>query len=253
MPSNTLTFALDGDVSLDVFADEVRDLTALLAELSAGVERSASIDWVIVDLKAGSAELTMRGEAEAAEAVERTVQAYGILGRALERGEPIPLSAQVRKRAARMVRHINPRDKITAIRFETPEETYIVTAQAQGRERPAAMQAYGTVTGKVQTLSSRRRLSFTLYDALFDRLVNCYLTEGQEDLIRDKWDRYAIVEGWISRDPLTGRPIAVRDITDIQTQPDYGHGEYRQARGIIPWREGDETPEAVIRRLRDEW
>lgn len=253
MPTDTITFALDGEVSLDVFADEVRDLSSLMAELSAGVERDARIDWVVVDLKAGSAELTMRGEAEAPEAVERTVRAYAVLGRALERGEPIPLSDRVRKRAARMVRHINPREKITAIRFETPDETYIVTVHGQGQERPAVLQAYGTVTGKVQTLSSRRRLGFTLYDALFDRPVNCYLTDGQEDLIRDKWDRYAIVEGRISRDPFSGRPIAVRDITDIQAQPDYGHGDYRRARGIIPWRQGDETPEAVIRRLRDEW
>ncbi len=253
MPNDTVTFALDGDVSLDVFADEVRELTALLVDLSTGIERNASIEWIIVDLKPGSAELTMRGDAQASEVVERTVQAYADLGRALERGGPIPFSEQIRKRAERMVRHINPRDKITAIRFETPQDTYIITVPAQGRERPSATQAYGMVTGKVQTLSSRRRLGFTLYDALFDRPVNCYLVAGQEDLIRDKWDRYAIVEGRVSRDPLTGRPIAVRDITDIQAVPGFGHGDYRQARGLIPWREDDELPETVIRRLRDEW
>lgn len=28
-------------------------------------------------------------------------------------------------------------------------------------------------------------------------------------------------------------------------------GSYKQARGIIPWREGDELPEVLIRRIRD--
>ncbi len=44
MSSNTITFALDGDVPLDVFADEVRHLSALLGALSVELDRSAKIE-----------------------------------------------------------------------------------------------------------------------------------------------------------------------------------------------------------------
>ena len=251
MPSNTITLALTGDVPLDVFADEMQHWSGLIRALSSELDPAANIEWVIVDLQPGSAQLTARGEAHEPDAVERVVRAYATVGRALEQGGQIPFSPQVRRHAQAIVRHLN--DKVTAIRFETPEDDFTIMAQASSQARPAYLQAYGTVTGKVQTLSSRRRLSFTLYDALFDKAVNCYLKEGQEDLVRDKWDRYAIVEGRVSRDPMTGRPVAVRDITDVQLLPIIGHGDYREARGVIPWSDDGEKPEEVIRRLRDDW
>lgn len=253
MTNDTITFAVDGDISLAVFADEVGQLSALLVELQKELYSQPNIEWVIIDLKAGSAELTMRGDGPVLEAVEGTVEAFGRLGQVLALGTPIPFAERVRERAERMVAGISLENKITALRFETRDETHIITAQPSGNARPALLQAYGTVTGKIQTLSSRHRLSFTLYDALFDKPVNCYLAEGQDGLVLEKWNRMATVEGRISRDPLTGRPVAIRNIVDIALQPDYGEGDYRQARGLIPWRSGDETPEAVLQRLRDEW
>ncbi len=253
MTTDTLTLVLEGDVPLDLFADEVRSLNGLLEALSGELDRSAKIEWLVADLKPGSAEVTLRGEADALEIVERAVGGYRAIGRALERREPIPFGPRVREQVENMTRHINERGRITAIRFETPDDTYTVTAPGQEPARPALLRAYGTVTGKIQMLSSRRRLSFTLYDALFDRPVNCYLREGQEDLVRDKWERYAIVEGQISRDPFTGQAIAVREISDIQALPDFGQGDPYLARGVIPWQDDDQKPEVLIRRLRDEW
>lgn len=253
MASKTFTFALLGAVPLDLFADSIRNLSGMLEELSAEIDPNAKIEWLVTDLNYGSAELTMSGEAEKPASVERAVEAVRTVGRALEQQEPIPFGPRVRQHAEAITRHINERGRITAVRFETPDDTFTVFAALPSAERPVMLQAYGTVKGKILTLSGRRGLSFILYDALFDKPVTCYLHEGQEDLVRDKWERHAVVEGQISRDPFTGRAVTVREISDVQALPDFGEGDPYMARGVIPWNENDEKPELVIRRLRDEW
>ena len=75
--------------------------------------------------------------------------------------------------------------------------------------------AYGGVTGRIQTLSSRGGLRFTLFDTLFDRAVSCYLAEGQEELMRDVWGRMAVVEGLVTRDRATGRPQVIRSVRGV--------------------------------------
>jgi hypothetical protein len=104
------------------------------------------------------------------------------------------------------------------------------------------------VRGRVQTLSSRGRLRFTLYDALYDKAVSCYLAEGQEDIMRDAWGHVALVEGWVTRDPATDRPLSIRGIERVTLLPEGDPHGYRRARGAVL---GRELPEAIIRRLRD--
>lgn len=101
----------------------------------------------------------------------------------------------------------------------------------------------------MQTLSSRGGLRFTLYDLLHDKAVSCYLAEGYEEIMRDLWGKIATVEGLVTRDPLSGRPLAVRQITTVTPKPDLPIS-YRDARGAAPSLTGL-LPEHPIRRLRD--
>jgi hypothetical protein len=87
---------------------------------------------------------------------------------------------------------------VEALRFETAEaEATVREAALLGLAvaAPTATESYGAVTGRVQTLTSRSGLRFTLYDRLYDRAVACYLAEGQESLMREMWDQLATVEG----------------------------------------------------------
>ncbi len=251
MAGETVTLALNGEVPLDVFADEVRHWTALLGALAKEVHPNTNIEWFIEDLQPGSATTTARGESEAPEAVHLVVRAYADVGQALRRHKEPLYSPLVRRHAQAIVKHIGA--NVTSIRFETPEEDITITSQAQEIARPDPLRAYGTVAGRIQTLSSRKRLGFTLYDSLFDKAVNCYLRAGQEQLIRDKWDRRAVVEGMISRDPDSGRPVAVRNITDIMPLPEGQRGDYRDAEGMLASVPGEEPAEVIIGRLRDAW
>jgi hypothetical protein len=109
--------------------------------------------------------------------------------------------------------------------------------------------AYGRLKGTIQTLSMRRGVHFTLYDVLFDRPVNGYLKEGQQELIREYWGKKVFVSGRICRDPDTGKPLNIRDVSEIEvvnSKP----GGFRRAIGIIELKQG-ETPEEIIRGIRN--
>lgn len=257
MAADTVTLVLGGEVSLAAFADAIRNFHALVTALSAETA-SAPIDWVIDDLERGSTLATARGLG-AIEEVQRVVRAYEDVGRSLERGLPVRYSDKVNVPAQRL--RALPGGKIEYVRFETAENESLIrpsppTEQATPervaptKRRAVSPGAYGAVEGRIQTLTNRGSLRFTLYDLLEDRAVSCYLVEGHEAMMRDLWGRLAVVEGWISRDPETGRALTVRHVSRVTPKPEPVVGAYRDARGIAPSLTGL-LPEHAIRRLRD--
>jgi hypothetical protein len=69
-------------------------------------------------------------------------------------------------------------------------------------------------------------------------------------MMRELWDRYAHVEGWVTRD-ASGRPFNVRRVTNVTPISEAEPQDYQRARGVLPLGPGDEKPEEAIRRLRD--
>ncbi|MDQ2761130.1 MAG: hypothetical protein M3Y17_12065 [Actinomycetota bacterium] len=255
MTNDTVTLGLQGDVSLAKFADAVRGFANLIQALSAE-ERVPSARWEVTGLEAGSAAATATGIADGAEeGISRVVVAYLEVGRALMDGTTIPYAAHIRDHAVGLARLLG--DGVDAITFETADdEATIVAAPPTTMDAPTALteswQAYGTVTGRVQTLTNRSRLRFVLYDALHDKAVSCYIAEGMEDEARDIWGKLATVEGWVSRDPVTDRPLSVRRIRRIVVDDEGDPRGYERARGAVPRGEKDRA-EIRIRRVRDAW
>lgn len=248
VPKTTLTVVLGGIVPLDVFAQSMQRFKQLIDALSHEVSGKADIDWTVDELSAGSAVLTIRGETEKIEDVERVVNAYAVVGRALERREVIPYSPRVANAARTLTSVLN--GKVTSIRFETDADAATVSVNEPDLSR-SHLAALGAVEGRIETLQSRRRMSFTLYDSLNDQAVHCSLRPEQADLVRQAWDRRVIVEGWVKREAFGGRPVEINPVENVTVLPDVAAGSYRQARAIAPARPGDPSPDVVIRRLRD--
>ena len=83
--------------------------------------------------------------------------------------------------------------------------------------------------------------------------VSCYLQPDQDEMMREAWDRRAIVEGSVSRDALTGRPITVRRIQKITLLDDIVPGSVvKSLKGIAPLAPGAPSAVEVIRAIRDE-
>jgi hypothetical protein len=254
MADDTVTIRLDGDVPLDVFSTAVRHFNDLVAALTAEIAASARITWPLAELQTGSALIAARGVAarpENAESVERVVRAFAVVGKALEAGRPIPYPQRVSEPASNIARLLG--GVVSAVRFETPSDdaTVVSPPDANVRQMPRVLRAFGAVEGRIQTLSSRGGLRFTLFDSLHDRAVSCYLQEDQEEIMRGAWGRWARVHGWVSRDELTGRPFAVREIQKVEVLPEWEPGSYRKAIGVLPFDPGLPLPEERIRKLRD--
>lgn len=248
MSETTLTVVFGGEIPLDLFTQSMERFRRLIGALSSEVSGNADISWVIDDLASGSAIATIRGESAERADVERVVKAYAVVGRSLERGATIPYSPQVVNAARNLTAILN--GSVTSIRFETADEVATVHTSTASAAR-ANLAAFGTIEGRVETLQSRHRLSFTLYDSLNDRAVSCFLRPDQRELVRDAWDKRVIVEGWIKRDLATGRPIEVGPVEDVVVLPDAAPGSYRRARAVAPARHDAPSAEDVIRRLRD--
>ena len=259
MVPDTITLMLEGEVSLEAFATAVQSFNRLVHALS--IEEGGGIEWTVEDLQPGSALATVKGRSGQPERVERVVRNYTSIGRALQENVQIQRGPQVSRPALKLRRLVG--NGVRHVRFETPEETTVISEHSQARPKRALLAkmptgqssgtsmpvALGAVEGEVQTLTKRNTLRFTLYDVLSDRAVSCYLQEGQEDLMREVWGKQALVEGWVSRDPTDGHPIAVRQVSRVT--PIVTQGDYTLARAILPLEPGAELPEERIRRLRD--
>ena len=250
----TVTLMLDGHIPPHEFGVAMVGYTGLLNALTTDLKVKGDVDWSLdgligVEERAEEAGITFRGEASDPEKVARVVSAYEAVGAALESGRPIGYSAAVVRHAHRITSVLN--GKITVVRFQTSERDATVYSDSVAKARTPPLRAYGAVTGRVQTLTNRQGLRFTLYDALYDRAVSCYLEEGRDELMRGMWGKMAIVEGWISRDAMTGRPIAIRQVSNVTLRLEVEPGSFKNARGSMRPPAGAELPEVTIRRLRD--
>jgi len=250
MPGDTLTLALDGTILLGEFAQTMKHLTDLVAVLSKEVAPEARIDWYIDELEAGSAIATIRGESASSEAIERVSHAYLIIGKSLEARQPVPYSARVQKKVLSLTGLLD--GHITAVRFETYHGEATLSSLSTGdQEQSAVVYSLGKLKGRVQTLTDRHDLRFTLYDSILDRPVSCYVAEGEKERLRGIWGRTVFVAGRIGRDRHTGIPLSIRSITEITPVSPDEQTAYKRAAGIIPWKSGQETADRILRRARD--
>jgi hypothetical protein len=248
MTKDTLILTLNGEIPLAEFAKALEHFSELVGALSNEIAGSLEVEWEVVHLESGSATASVQGSSTMEGVVERIVEAYETVGRSLEIGAPIPYSDQVIEEAKAITRVLN--GKIKSVSFKTDQfEAEVVEPSSEVEVKREYLP--GTITGEVDTLSRRRGLKFMLYDHLFDKAVVCNLKENQQEIMREAWGKRVTVHGSILRDPETGRPLAAHNITKVEIHPDNLPGSYKRARGAIPWKEGMELPESVIRRLRD--
>ena len=255
MADETVTVALEGpDISLASFVAATSALDALLKALTSEVAKGAKLSWDIDSLEAGSAIATVVGRLISGDpdAPAQVRVAYEKVGEALMQRTPVPYSHAVRRQAQLLQSVLD--DHVAAIRLETESRDTLTKDQQFQVSQQAPLVSLGAVEGRIQALSSRRGLRFTLYDIIEDRAVGCYLQPGEEGMMRELWGRRAIVEGEVRRDPQSGRPTKIRRVTAVEPVPeDPAPRSWREARGALA-RVWDGTPaEDAIRKIRDAW
>jgi len=252
MANERATLSLKGEITLAEFAYAMHGFQALMEALASDLGGPGSVRWIVEDLRPGSATATVRGEAPDARLVQAVVGRYVSIGQSLEGGEFLHLSGRT-QRAVFAITSVLADPHVEAVVFQAAE------VQATVYERPGGLEGlatvpkigtYGAVVGRVETLSKRRRLRFTLFDLVGDRAISCYLSPGREDVMLNAWGRVAVVEGRVQRD-RNGRAKAIRDIERVTVIPEGDAMGYLRARGAAP-AGSDLSPEQAIRRLRDD-
>ena len=256
MAKDTLTLALNGDISLRDFSGAIQEFFNLVNALGNDVAKDVTIEWFIDNLEAGSAIATVKGiakECNDVEAIERVVDAYLDVGESIQQEKPINYSKPVQSAARKLTSLIN--GSIKSVRFETIDKDVEVFASPAVWEEMHIIKlpevALGAVRGRVQSMTNRGQLRFTLYDLIDDRAISCYLAPGSEDVMREAWGKLAMVEGFVRRDPESGRATTVRSVKDIRIIQEGKPGDYRQAIGAAPGFLGNTLPEEIIRKARD--
>lgn len=249
MVKDTLTFALDGEITLHDFASGIGNFNLFLDQLSNEVGKNANISWVLEELYTGSAVATFKGVCDDLLVVEKVVNAYEQVGEVLSTGKEIPFSDPIKRYIIALTNIIN--GNVKSIRFETPSADYVISGSVKSGHIPSIQYSHGTVRGIIETLTRRKKLSFTIWDSLFDRPVHCYFKEGEEENMRSAWGKRAVVAGKIGRQSDTGKPLVIREVKYVRVIEDVEPGSYNRARGLLPWGKGDESPEDMIRMIRD--
>jgi hypothetical protein len=250
MSKDTLALILNGDVSLAEYATAIEHLSAMIKNLAEEVAKGVKIEWEIAQLKSSSPTTIVRGYSANLADVEKVVQAFGVVGQYMKDGQTIPYSESVAKEARAITGILN--GKVKSVEFKTDAHDSMIDRVISEVELPSKNVTFGTVTGYVETISKHERLRIVVYDTLFNRAVDCYITDRKmKHQMLDSWEKRVTVGGEIHRDFQTGKPICVYNVRYIKVHKDMPPGGFMAARGVIPWKEGDELPEQKIRQLRD--
>ena len=94
MAKDTITLALNGDVSLGDFSKAMQQFFSLVTGLHDDVAKESSIEWYIDSLEGGSAIATIKGIGEKEDdvkAIEQVVHAVADVGRSIQQETPCKL------------------------------------------------------------------------------------------------------------------------------------------------------------------
>ena len=253
---DTLTVALEGEsVPLDKFAQAVQATFNVIDALAREIAPATRVEWLVDDLIRSSAQMTIRGRTLVGEeeSIDLVVSAFGEIALNLERHQKVPRSRKVAAAAGKFLDLIGP--DVRAVRLETPDVDAVIEQTSPGVATVAAPRIgmLGAVRGRIQTLSNRGSLRFTLFDTVNDKGVSCYLDPEEQEQLRGLWGRMAVVEGLVFRSNQ-GLPRSIRHISSITPLPDSDDVRpmrWREALGASPASDAEERAEAVIRKLRD--
>lgn len=247
----TVTLTLGGDVLLQAFAEALERLHRLLAALAEQVG-AGTVNWVVEDLAVGNATATVRGVGEDPEGVLRTTAALAVVSGALRDSEPIPFGGDVARAAQELTLSID--EQTPFILLATGASKTYVTERATDFPIPAfadRIEALGSLTGVVQTLSRTRGLTFVVQDEVSGRNVECRFREDLVEDLRKLWGKRARVQGLITRDARTGTPQFVSEVERVTPALEGSPGGFLRARGVLAGNQSDETSAETIRRMRD--
>ena len=248
MREDEIRLRVGGEVTVELLSGALAEFTRALDAVEAS--HGANVRWVVAGLDHGSATTLARAvptDDRSEALISRMCISLVEAGQAVMKGEAdvaLPVTRHLTK-----LRELASGDRPVAIECVSGAVEFISgeSAEQSGAEMDRFV-SLGTIRGRVEMLSHRRRLHFSLYDLVNDSAVACFPAEDMEPRMRDVWGHLADVTGTVRRDPATDRPRSIRDVTSVELVDESLGPDYRSARGVLQTRE---PAEELIRRMRD--
>lgn len=262
MIKQSYTLQLDGSVSLERFTQALDAWRDTIAAVSLTVGAEHILSTRIDDLSGGSAIVNVEVTFDSEQPAEVFNRDYDLVGfRA--RGDNVVDFPTAYREPVEKLRRVAGLDggEGMVIASETAD-TLISPSLSVAESSLEALESapkygqlsdtFGTVTGRLQSLTSRGGLRVVVYDDLFDRPVRCNLTQSQHENMRDLWDHSVIVQGTLRRDPRTGRPLSVKEVVNIYERKEpMDKYAWMKAKGAMRKVRPDLSSEELIRQARN--
>jgi hypothetical protein len=245
----SITLTLSGNPTLPLFSEATRGLNELLVELGRELDID-SVQWEIDHLEAGSSIMTILGAGAPQEAVIQITDAAIATANVVRHGNTSVLTRKVAKAARRITGVLN--GVVPDLTLVSGDEMVSISTPETNKPRETEyVTAFGSLTGVIQTISKTRGLQFRILDETYGGSVVGKLDPEMTELVRDLWDRRATIEGEITRERRTGRPISMANVERVQPAREPLPGAFLRARGALSGLVSTEPSEIIIRRLRD--
>lgn len=233
MEDKVLTIILNGNITLDVFAEAIKNFKSSVEALANEISPNEHVLWEIENLEVGSVICGIRPVAEKTETPQKLSSAWAKIGHAAQEDRVIPYGETVQKNVKALLRPIE--SDINSIIFQTDDEDIPIMSKYKALEgvgRPP-QKSLGTLKGRIDSLGRRKGIQFRLYDPIFDSPILCVLPAGKEDMVREYWGKRVSVSGKVSRDAETGKPFAIREISRIEPLSISEPGSWKKAIGAL--------------------
>ena len=216
--STRLTLKLDGPkITADQFQRALALFFDLLDQMSEEMTGSPKAVRWIVSLEKGSGIVHADPEIVAktrrrvrATSIVRTIsRGVGLIERRAQRGKHMVDPAL---RTVRELGNIADGEDLRSVELQAPNKRIPISQKAAlhvshilGEE----IEDYGTVEGRLQTLSERHRPNFAVYDALTDQPVRCYISERELAQAWRAFGHRVAVSGQV-RYRRNGQPVSIK-------------------------------------------
>ncbi len=226
------------DIPLGIFISAAQKLSDLLSALDVAVSGSQNLDWSIIDLGVGSANLTVEPTLRKEDGID-----YGdmIISSALtglelieqEAKRPDYFTDEALKKAKELVGVINGKIERIAVfgkAESTPAQRVRITQRIAAHVDQligTSSVATGAVEGTLETLSIHGGTEFAVYDVIAARRIRCICARDTlNQLLTHLGDRL-LVKGEV-RFNIRGEPTSVK----VESFRALGGGELPQAKDI---------------------
>ncbi len=257
MAHDRITFSLAGEVTLGNFRTAISSFTNLMEMLTAQANPESKVEWIISDLRFGSATITVRGEVEerdevpVVEEVVESAEEIGKLASVHDFKMWTTYPRAIRDEVATMFGMLNGRIPTATLGPYTIDAPVAVDPPI-GIEFNIPRREHTSIKGKIVTLDNKRGTYFTLREAFTNRLIRCWPTLNYRDQIAALWksEAWVLVEG--SYNTFTEKPT-MTDITEIIPLGTAEKGGWKKVFGISPRGPGDSKDSVadIVRKVRD--